>query len=177
LKKSSFLHYVKRYFKSIQVKITVADVEFIRTYLSKEEQILFYRMRRFDQRHSLEVAYNCLSLGTLPPEIIKSRLVKAALLHDIGKCYLKCGLTSRVVYTLISYISPKAFKHYAYQKKTKKVLAKLAVLAQHAEIGAGMLSAITDDMELVEVVRYHNSEPRQPESYLLPLIREADKSV
>ncbi len=170
-------HRLRQFKKALIAKLTFTDVEFVRKYLSHPEQILFYCMRVYDQKHALEVAGKCLAENFLDGDINRAKLIRAALLHDVGKAYTKVSLFIRVLYVLsgIKYDRVEANKQKDRTKPT--FLNQLYVLSRHADLGALMLEQIDEDKEIIEVVRNHNSSPQSQESHILPIIRSIDKSV
>lgn len=169
-----FKHRVRKFIKALRAKVTQADVEIVKTYLTKQEQILFYRMRKFDQAHGMQVAYKCLG-RSLSPEIDRSKLIRAAILHDVGKTYIYSTLFDRIVYVLLCSLNKEFGKNVNFEELKDGYYKKLVSLRQHAEIGAKMLADVDSDQEVIDVVRFHDSPPRGRESYLLPIIRELDK--
>ena len=80
------IHRIKQFWSGITARIYEEDSLFVRTYLNKEEENLFWQMNISTQRHSLNVAYRALKNAENYLDVDTETLVKGALLHDVGKC-------------------------------------------------------------------------------------------
>ncbi|NLY56391.1 MAG: HD domain-containing protein [Firmicutes bacterium] len=151
---------VKQFYRALTAKIEPADRDFLQKYLGEQERALFYQMDPIDQRHCLDVAQHAYRIATargLGPK--RATLVKAALLHDIGKIRGETTLLTRVAYVL---------RRRSIERRSG---AKTRILSGHAERGAHMAETFGIDPEIVELIRDHH---KQPTSKLAALLHEAD---
>ena len=70
------IHRIKQFSMAFRAQISYSDVEFVRHYLTKAEQVLFYKMRGYDQKHALQVAHKCLLKCDANTWIDRSTLVR-----------------------------------------------------------------------------------------------------
>lgn len=153
---------IKQFFRALGAKITEDDKEFIAKYLTAQERALFYQMDIVDQRHSLDVAFHVYQASTAKGLGGQRRiLVKAALLHDIGKVKAKTSILSRVMYVLLR---PWAKKGNFPGWKG---------LNQHAERGAHMALTFGSEQEVVELIKAHHDPDASGVS--VKLLQEADE--
>ena len=172
------LYRFKQYRQAVKSNLTFSDVEFVRQYLTKPEQVLFYRMRVFDQKHALLMAQKFLSKQEGYSWVDKPKFMRAALMHDIGKAYVGIPLYIRGLFVVLSNINDGALlARYAKQDAKFEVWKYLYVMLHHGEIGAKMLEEIEDDKEIVQVARFHHQKPEPKESALLPIVRELDNQI
>jgi hypothetical protein len=168
---------VQRFFKALNAKISIADEEFVRKYLSKQEQILFYKQRLADQRHSLDSAYYILRDTSSSKWANKHILINAALLHDIGKTYVflplwvrpVCVILEKYLHSFYIYLGKKG-----KSQKSWKIIKYFYAYQFHSEIGVEILSEIDADPKVLELIELHHSEPFQNEPKELPFLRRAD---
>jgi len=165
-----------QFITAFRANISYSDVEFIRHYLTKAEQVLFYKMRRYDQKHALQVAHKCLLKCDSNTWIDRSNLVRVALLHDIGKSIMPLSLISRILYVLTKKINEgRLVKFFAKEKSFIPLFRQFYVLNNHSDIGAELIGEIENNPELIEIIRNHHNKPTPNESQLLPVIREIDR--
>ena len=146
-------------------KMSYSDIEFVRRYLTKPEQVLFYRMRTFDQSHGVMMAHKCLDKCKNYKWVDENILVRSALLHDVGKAFYNVSLLLRSIYVLLNkFNNGKFLSSIAKQNSKILVLRKLYILKNHPAVGAKMLSDIIDEPEIIEVVNGHHSKPLPSEN-------------
>ena len=153
-----------------------ADVDFLREYLNKQEQILFYSMTAYDQRHALNVAYLVRDLLGRRAKVRFDKLYKAALLHDLGKmrAHLRvCDRTAQVLaFTflppLANYLADRGSERTGYWRRI------LYVYKYHPKIGAALAKSISVDSEVVFLIERHHDAFYPGEPKELTLLREAD---
>lgn len=84
----SWLHLADRFFRAWKVApLTTDETELVRGLLHPGEASLFFAQPVLDQRHGLETA---LAVGEGDPD-----LIRAALLHDVGKRHAHLGIWGR----------------------------------------------------------------------------------
>ncbi len=173
------LYRIKQFIAARKFKISYLEIEFVRKYLNHQEQILFFRMKGFDQRHALMVAQKALEKTVEKDWIDKQKMARVALLHDIGKSSANIGLYYRIAYVLLSSIREGRFINFLSKKNSRlSFRRKLFVLNTHSLIGAKMLLDVgCTDNEVLQVVAKHHDKPEVNESKLLPMIREVDSTL
>lgn len=186
---SQVLHRFNQWRRSVRPRITPADRAFVTTILSPVEEQLFYQMSPVDQRHCLDVAYDLLELlglagaqaGTENKASGSSRsrsrslelawaaaadaklMLKAGLLHDIGKGGMEIPLVARVLFALVPYRLLK--------EKTPLPALKnaFAVLAEHPRRGAWTARTFGLGEQLASIIESHHEleAAKTPEARLL----------
>lgn len=138
-----FIWAIESYFKKI-------DYDYIENYLTKDEIIMFNKLKKNDRYHCIRVCRDSLQL--LKDDNIKLdeyTLGKAALLHDIGKSEYSLNLIEKSSIVLLDKISKGNLKKYDNIKQ-------LNIYYNHPKIGYEMLKIHNYDKKLLDVVRYHH---------------------
>jgi putative nucleotidyltransferase with HDIG domain len=113
--------------------------------LSPLERDLFWRLAPSDQRHSVAVMRYLRRHG-----VDDRVLLRAALLHDVGKTSAPIQLWQRVVHVLARAWAPGVA---AWLARTGIGWRRgFYALAHHERLGAEMLSQIGADLEVVRLV-------------------------
>ncbi|HHY19284.1 MAG TPA: HD domain-containing protein [Firmicutes bacterium] len=139
------------------------ELKFLQEHLTDWERALFEQMDYVDQRHALAVSQSVVTDPRLHSEEDKLNLIKAALLHDIGKIRGDFTITQRVLAKIIKHIFPEYRKKLLVKgEKSKPGTLARAVFVQeiHPNRGAYMLSVSGTDQAVVELVRNHHNIPR-----------------
>ena len=172
---TKFLAVLKIIFQS---RLTDEDVAFIREYLTKQEQILFYALTALDQRHSLNTAYAIQEWLGKKPKVRPDKLYKAALLHDIGKARAKLRLIDRVNQVLLftfcpplaNYLADRgAVDHRGYWRRI------LYTYKYHPRLGANLAKSIRVEDSVIYLIENHHLPESTDEPRELSLLREADQ--
>lgn len=144
-------------------QFTYEDKNFLNRHLSDWERVLFDQMDYIDQRHAFGVARTVLNDPRIQNQAEKEILIKAALLHDIGKIRGDFTINQRVL-VKISQLFPSWHKRlFKAGKRSESGNLARAVYVQaiHPQRGAYMLLISGVDEEVVELVRnHHNSISR-----------------
>ena len=114
------------------------EVDEIRIWLSPGERAAFFAQPPYDQRHGLDSARFIAELG---PQ--RRDLVRAALLHDIGKRHSQLGPIGR---SLAS----------AYAKFGGKASGRWVSYLQHGRAGGAELKALGSEPMVVEFAEHHH---------------------
>lgn len=153
-------------------KFTSKELEFIGDYLDEMEQVLFFQMAPVDQRHAFEVAREVATDPRIQTADERILLVKAGLLHDIGKVKGDFTITQRVLVKLMKKFLPGTYRKLASQyQKPGTLTHAVFVQAAHPKRGAYMLQAFGASELVVELVKNHHETPK---SRFARLLREAD---
>lgn len=95
----------RQFLRAIFAAIDSTDRAFVDQYLNPIEKTLFYNMDIPIQKHCINVARTAQDICR-GQDLDTAKLIKAALLHDIGKISGSFGLFHRVLYVLSCMISP-----------------------------------------------------------------------
>ena len=138
-------HLAGRFFAVVLAKgLKPGEVDEIGIWLSPEEHEAFLAQPPYDQRHGLDSARHLAELG---PQ--RRDLVRAALLHDIGKRHSHLGPIGR---SLAS----------AYAKLGGKSRGRWASYLEHGLAGGAELKALGSEPMVVEFAQHHHG--RRPGS-------------
>ncbi|MBD8047006.1 HD domain-containing protein, partial [Clostridium faecium] len=102
-----FIYRVKQFFKAITAKITEEDIEFFNRYLKPFEIELFNKLKVYDKKHCINVAKDIfeetkrISLN----DYDTNTLIKAGLLHDIGKVYRSLNPIEKSIVVILNFIT------------------------------------------------------------------------
>jgi predicted HD phosphohydrolase len=96
---------VRQFIWGITARLTDEEINFINNYLNKPEKSLFFSLPVYDQVHSVRVAKRALE-ESLNREMYDVMLIKAALLHDIGKINSGLNLITKSILVLADKMMP-----------------------------------------------------------------------
>jgi hypothetical protein len=156
-------------------KLNDADIAFLRDYLNKQEQILFYSLPAYDQRHSLDVAYTVRDLLGKRTKIDPNKLYKAALLHDVGKAPARLRVRDRVCQALFFTLLPPLADYLANRgsETTGYWRRILFFYKYHPRLGAALVKGISSN-EVLNLIECHHDAYWPGEPKELTILREAD---
>jgi putative nucleotidyltransferase with HDIG domain len=125
------------------------DINYIKRYLNESEYELFLRLSEQEQKHSVKVAMDvqreCRRL-----HISENDLIKTALLHDIGKIYIRLNAIDKSIMVL-------ADKFTRGKIRKLKNSKKIRVYFDHGTIGCEMLkNSGLSDRVLYLIKNHHN---------------------
>ncbi|SHF39829.1 MULTISPECIES: hypothetical protein [Caloramator] len=103
------MYRIKQFLWAIFAKLTDEDKKFIDFYLNDNEKVLFNKLKESEKVHSVKVAREVLQ-KSLEKDLYDISLVKAALLHDIGKIDSGLNVINKSVITILNKISPGILK-------------------------------------------------------------------
>lgn len=144
------IYRIKQFYWSITAKIDSKDIELINKYLSKKEQDLFKKLSEYEQKHCVNVTRDIIKYCD-KNKIDSSNLIRAALLHDIGKIYNKLNPIEKSLVVMIDNVSKGKLKKF-------KRLQKVDVYYNHAEKGYKLLKSFGSYEErfLYLIKNHHN---------------------
>lgn len=166
-----------QFWRAVNASLNDKDIAFVNRYLNEKEQKLFFAMRIYDQRHALNVSYTACDLMK-NRHVDEKLLLKACLLHDVGRTKRDICLLDKVFAVLLDKYLPKTARKLAkYEKNAQTFWLKrrhaLFVYYHHADIGAAMLQKIGLE-QIAEIIRYHHSPPKRSDCRELIILRKAD---
>lgn len=115
---------IKQFFSAISAKLTKTDLDFINKYLNQEEKRLFFLLDLPTQKHSLNVTKTSFILAKEYTNLDLNLLLKASLLHDIGKPSGEIKTWHRVIIVLINRFYPSLAKILAL-KDSRSIIKTL----------------------------------------------------
>lgn len=145
----------------------------IKAVLHSAEYILFQRFSYNDQQHSLRV------LRLLKQQAhTQASLLKAALLHDIGKIRTQLTILDRCLIVLVAKLLPQKADAWGHDLREPLRWRKAFVTKeQHPQWGATLAEAAGSDTQTVALIYWHQAKPATAPSeitHLLNLLQSAD---
>lgn len=168
---------VKQLLSALRAVVTPQDMVFVDNWLSPAERELFDRMSLPDRRHCLNVAYTAVELAASSTGIDRSTLIKASLLHDVGRRHGDVSTTDKVIAVLSRALFGSRI--FAWGKKGRggkvdNLRHALYVSANHAQISAELLRAAGTETAVICLVADHHKPAATADSAELTLLRAAD---
>ena len=120
--------------------------------LSSEELNLFRQLLAADQNHSLRVMRSLKSKGESDPD-----LLKAALLHDLGKMKYPLRRWERVFAVLAMEFFPGKVQTWG-KKNPTGIFRPLVVLQQHPQWGAELAEAVDSSTRTIWFIHNHEKD-------------------
>lgn len=149
------LHLGSRFIKSLSNKHPpLSDADWVSSFLTPSELLLWETMPAADQRHSVEVARKVdVELG----DRSTSPILAAAALHDVGKTRCGFGTFGRTAATVVWAVLPD--DRAASWRDRSGTLGRLARYRLHPELGAELLDQAGSDPLTVSWTAEHHLGP------------------
>ena len=129
---------VKQFYRAVTAQITPEDRQWVKESLPPAAQKLFYAMHPADQYHALNVAKTAMKLWERQQTGDRALLLRAALLHDIGKKRGDMDIMGKVWAVLLKHYFPA--KAQQLGKADNGWLSHILYISyQHPAIGAAKL--------------------------------------
>ena len=164
---------VKQFYRAVTARITIEDRAWVEETLPAAAQSLFYAMHPADQYHALNVAKTAMRLWGEAPAGDRDLLLRAALLHDVGRVQGDMDIMGKVLAVLVKHFAPVKARQLA-ETKTGWLGHILYVYYQHPEIGAVKLEGIGMKEE-ASIIRCHHRKKTENDPPELALLRAADE--
>jgi len=133
------LHLARRFFETLRSRpLDPAEQDQAAGWLSDRESPLFWEQSPADQRHALTAAR---MVASVRPE--RRDLIRAALLHDIGKRHSRLGVPGRVTASTLDLLRIPA-------------PGRLGIYLRHESLGAGELEAAGAEPIVVSFAAGHH---------------------
>ncbi len=171
---------ISKFLKSLSINFSKNEIEFVRKYLNAQEQILFYRMPLADQKHAIEVSQVLENRAKSEKKLDVAQLIKAGLLHDLGKCFYPFTLKDRVIGSLLKQFLPPAYENLSIkgEKQTRKGLARmLYVHKHHPKLGADLARETGMSEECCIMIENHQDQSYENPSPELQLLWAVDNEA
>jgi hypothetical protein len=146
---------VRQFWHSLKSAPRAEDQDGAGEVLSSEELNLFRQLLAADQNHSLRVLQSLIFEGESDPD-----LLKAALLHDLGKMRYPLRRWERVLAVLATEFFPRKVQTWG-RKNPTGIYRPLVVLQQHPRWGAELAEAIGSSARTIWFI--HNHEKEHPD--------------
>lgn len=159
-------HRIKQFYWSINSKIEDNDKRFIKKYLSREELELFNKLSKSEQKHSVKVAYDVKKICK-EKRLNSNLLIKAALLHDIGKTFKKLNVIDKSLLVMANRITKGSIRKLSKIKKVN-------VYYNHGKIGCDILKKYGYKKELLYLIENHHNLKIEGNKEL-EILRECDE--
>lgn len=178
-------HRIRQLLHAFTANMTADDTQLIAKYLSLKEQQAFYAMDINSQKHCVLVARTCRQLiteqtasTTFSESKGKSRqLLRAALLHDIGKVKGDLSTFERVMVVVINKLFPHLAARMSADSKnagTKGLPHALYVHYHHSRLGQEKAAALGVETEVCTLIANHHCPLYSGEPLELTLLRRSD---
>jgi len=156
----TWIHLAKRYWEGLRSKpLTSVERLWVDGLLAPSERAAFYEQSAVDQRHG----YSAAQVVSAAPEANPS-VVRAALLHDIGKRHARLGLMGRVWASLAI-------------RLRLPLWGRVRRYRNHGPIGARELQQWGAESLVVEFARtHHGSRPPLIEPEVWKVLCQSDKA-
>jgi hypothetical protein len=152
---------ISQFWNAITAHLSDKELHEISSVLMAEEIFLFRAMSVIDQRHCLDVYLTVKEKQDAAVSMDTSLVLRAALLHDVGKSCFKITILDRILITL----SPVSFLFFFWKKEHLK-----SIRDKHASYSAKLVS----DTSLKLLLERHHFPPSADDSPELSLLKEAD---
>ena len=146
---------VKQFYINATDLMTNKDYEYVKIHLNNEEYDLFKKILKSEQKHSVRIAkeieYTIENNLVDDVDIIQSKnlLIKAALLHDVGKSRQKVNIIEKSIIVILNKLTKGNLKNF---KKSKKVQCYY----NHSEYSYVLLKDIIKDDLILSIIRNHH---------------------
>lgn len=169
---------VKQLLSAMGALITPKDEEFVKQHLNLSEQKLFHQMSIPDRRHCLNVTKTVITLAEKNQVANLNILVKAALLHDVGRQGGTVSTVDKVIGVILrAVLGDKMVEKWSKVgrgSRWKNLRNALYVNAHHPRIGAELLRNSGTQAEVVQLVSCHHLPAQLKDTIELTLLRKAD---
>jgi hypothetical protein len=141
--------------------------------LNEPEKALFYQMAPWDQWHAVRVADGVIARAFQQERMRPMVVVKAALLHDVGKVRGDAGFMLRLLVSVIRRLLP-AYRSKHARRGGGLLANALYVDLVHPARGAYMAQSLGAGPDVADLIRRHHDSPSSSDSPELVLLRQAD---
>ena len=158
------LYRTRQFIAALNPRIRETELREVGSLLGPGLTPLFEAMTRRDRRHCLDVYAKLRGSGCDDEDTLT-----AALLHDRGKSRLSgvgIRLWHRVAYVLLDAAAPLLLSRLTRGR------GAIAVLANHAELGAGFADSMGASPKVVKLIREHEDRAQDGQAHVQ--LRAAD---
>ena len=145
---------VKRFRQGIRALLAFAQVldeDIITHYLNTEQIALFYKMRRSEQLHSVNVLKHILAQqGDMPHD-----LAVAALLHDVGKIRYPLAIWQKSLGVVVRRFLPQKFIIWSQNDGSIRWKRAFVVITQHPAWSAELVATTGASERVLWLIGHH----------------------
>ena len=143
---------IKQFYLFATDKVKKEDIDFTKKYLDKNEINIFNSLSNADKKHSIRVAYDVFKICRKENKDldITHRLVKVALLHDVGKGLCKLNIIDRSLLVILDSLSNGKIKKFSNIKK-------IDIYYNHAEKAYNIFKNNGYDDNFLNLIKNHHS--------------------
>ncbi len=140
---------IKQFFWALNSKITEEDYKFVEKYLNVEEIKLFNKLSTMDKKHSIRTAVE-IEMEPVDKNINKNMIIKAGLLHDIGKITYHLNIFQKSIIVIL---------HKITKGKLKKLIRikSINIYYNHPCIGYNILKKYTYEQSFLDLIKFHHN--------------------
>jgi len=149
------LHRIRQGLNNLTAAMGPEEWALVARWLSPAERSLFQRMQRADQLHCVRVTAWLLAEGE-SDEIV----LRAALLHDVGKTRCHLTVIHRTLYVLLAPLFRSFPPLFMGSSGDSHWWMPYYVIANHPRIGASMLARAGCEERLWRLVELHQQDPQ-----------------
>jgi putative nucleotidyltransferase with HDIG domain len=155
----SLSHLARRFFDVLFARPLGAEERAeIERWLSPFTAQVFFSQADADQRHGYHAATVVAGAGVDEPQVIR-----AALLHDVGKRHSGLGVWGRTLASLLMLLRLPLFRRARFYR-------------DHGDIGARELEVLDCERLVIDFARYHHgSRPQGADAATWDLLQRADQ--
>lgn len=142
---------VKQFFRAITAKLENDELILIHEYLSEKEKNLFFKLAKSEQKHSVLVAKDVLKSikqHNLNYDIDEKKMVKVALLHDIGKIECRLNPIDKSILVILDKISNGKIRTVKNEK--------IYLYYNHPMIGYELLKDFNYEDDFLLLIKNHH---------------------
>ena len=140
---------LKQFLAAVRARVSGDEIAILEQHLDPSQRDLFRQMSPIDQRHCLDVFNNLLRQGHSDPD-----LLRAALLHDVGKRGIH--LWHRVAGVLLEAFWPTLLEKLAVNRP-QSWLYGFYIYWYHADVSAELAGRSGCSPSVVELIRGHHT--------------------
>jgi len=146
---------VKQFYINATDLMKNEDYDYVKRKLNNEEYKLFNKILKSEQKHSVRIAKEIEYIidNNLIDDIdiieSKNLLVKAALLHDIGKSKQKVNIIEKSIIVILNKLTRGRLKEI---KKSKKIQCYY----NHSEYSYNLLKDIIEEDLILSIIKEHH---------------------
>ncbi|MHB1414665.1 MAG: HD domain-containing protein [Chloroflexota bacterium] len=159
----------RQFFAALRPRVTSAERALVADHLTPAEHALFLRLPPAYQRHSVAVWQRLRAQGERNPD-----LLRAALLHDVGKSRAQLTLGHRVLIVLLERFAPGVLRALARGEGASGWRAAFQVHDRHALIGARLAADAGAPEVAITLIANHHCPPSPRDDDALRALRRAD---
>ena len=145
---------IRQFYINLIDKMYPQDYDYVKSKLNEREYNLFEKLSKSEQKHCVRVAReieHLFEVKDIKEDLIRDNkeiLIKASLLHDVGKTKSRINIIEKSIIVILSKITKQRLKNLKNDK--------VQCYYNHAEYSYELLKNISSN-EILDIVRYHHS--------------------